>query len=505
MNWARFAGILLLLLATNAMAASAARSNGSTKPAPGFGGCPRPSLPPNSDAIDRMVLDEMNAKHVPGGSIVVVENGHVKKVRAYGYADLESCVPATDRTLFGIGSISKQFTAAGALTLVRDGVLSLEDPITKFLPEGKGAWDGVTVRQLLTHTSGIPDYCGDDSKFPSITLDRASAPSTEELLRQIAKVPLNFRPGDDWAYSNTGFLVLSALVERASKQPFPKFMQEHVFAPLGMSSTRYYSPTELISGRATPYHVGSDGAVTHGPFISDQFSRWGDMGMLSSADDMARWITALGRDRLLPANLWREMLTPVRLNDGARFPYGFGIGLDDIGDEPLWSHSGTFRVGYSAELLSFPQRQVGVAVLSNHWGEVFAAGQVAQTVLGAIAPDLAPLAMRQAHSDPQPAVTAALARFLKGDAAAEGAAGMTAFFARHDDIHKRLAEALSSSHRNFILRFVECRRANQEIASAMRSPVTRQCSYQLDGAAGLPSGLVFWLTQGNDVAGLTPW
>src|SRR5581483_128077 len=224
----------------------------------------------------------------------VLDHGHVVKLRGYGFADLESCVPATENTLFGIGSVSKQMTAVGILTLVRDGKLSLDDPITKYLPEGKGVWDAVHIRHLLTHTSGIPDIYGDDDKFPSMHPDRTASPSTPDLVKSFAIGKLNFAPGENWAYSNTGYVLLSMIAERVSGEPFPAFMHERVFAPLGMSSTRNYSPTELIPGRGTPYHIDDKGVATHGPFISDVFSHWGDTAFISTASDMSRWAQALG-------------------------------------------------------------------------------------------------------------------------------------------------------------------------------------------------------------------
>ena len=495
-----FAALLFLLLGAAPALAGASESKATTV---GEYSCPAPSPARAAELLNQNVLQQMHAQHMPGASLVVINHGKVEHLRAYGYANLENCAPATIHTLFGIGSISKQFTAVGALTLVRDGVISLDDPITKYLTEGVGVWDQIKVRHLLTHTSGIPDYCGDDSKFPSITLDRTSMPATTELIRQIARAPLNFRPGDDWAYSNTGYLILSALIERASGQPFPEFMRARVFMPLGMNATRYYSPTEVIPRRATPYHV-SDGVVTNGPFISDQFSRWGDMGMLSTAEDMGRWLSALGTNPLLPANLWREMLTPVRLNDGSSFPYGFGIQFDTVENETLWSHSGTFRVGYSAQLLYVPTRHVGVAMLSNHWGDTLAVREIATDVLSSVVPDLEPLSKRQVRPDPQPKFTASLLRFLQGKDAAHGAAAMTAALALHDDFHRRLAQALSGSA-TAALAFIECRDVTETPPDGMGSPISRQCSYRLTGQPGLPSGIVFWLTAKNEVAGLSLW
>jgi CubicO group peptidase (beta-lactamase class C family) len=424
---------------------------------------------------------------------------------AYGYADLESCVPAEPGTLFGIGSISKQFTAVGALTLVRDGKLSLDDPIVKYLPEGRGAWDRITVRQLLTHTSGIPDYCGDDAKFPSISLDRKSNPPTDELLRQIAKAPLNFRPGDDWAYSNTGYVVLSALIERVSKQPFPQFMHDRVFAPLGMSSTRYYSPTDLIAHRATGYLRSDDGQLIHGAFISDQFSRWGDTGMLSTAPDMGRWLAALGRSPVLSQALWRQMVTPVRLNDGAVYPYGFGIDLDRIGQEALWAHGGSFRVGYTSMLYFLPKRGLGVVTLANINDGVSPAPEIAAAAIGSSVPALDASSMRAAPVDPEPRLTSALVNALKGKDPGHGAVALTGAFERHDFYHKLFQHLLSSGDSNVHFAFVRCTKVAGNQPVAFGSAVARSCAYRMSGVPGAPPLVIFWLTPDVELAGLSFW
>lgn len=460
--------------------------------------CGSPVLPADADSLDRVMLAAMIERHVPGFSIAVIDHGRLRAIRAYGWADVEQCIPATDTTLFGIGSISKHFAAVGTLLLVQDGKLSLDDPITRYLPEGEGSWDGITVRHLLTHTSGIPDYCGDDDKYPSITLDRASSPTTPELLRQIAAAKLNFRPGDDWAYSNTGYLVLSALIERVSGEPFPDYMRDHVFRPLGMTRTRFYSPIELIPGRATPYHVDSSGVVTHGPFISDQFSRWGDMGMLSTARDMARWSVAMDSLRLLSPELWRQMWTPVRLNQGWSFPYGFGLNVGEIRRDAVVWHDGTFRVGYSSEYLRFPDRGLAVIVLSNHWGYGFQPAALSDAILAALEPAVASLP-RAPRPDPQPRVTAAILQLLRGADEAHGATGTTLAFRRLELPRLLKLPGVEALH------FLECVAPSSSTpADALGTLVSRVCTYRLEAAAGPPRLMIF-LTSRDEVAGITGW
>jgi len=474
----------------------------STRPSPAGASINAPSrcgtraLPAHADSLDRVMARRMAELHVPGVSVAVVERGRVRSVRAYGWADLEHCVPATDSTLFGIGSISKHFTAVGALLLVQAGRLSLDDSITRWLPEGRGVWDVITVRRILTHTSGIPDYTGDDSKYPSMKLDRASSPTTPELLRRIAAAPLNFRPGDDWAYSNTAFIALSALIERVSGEPFPDYMREHVFRPVGMMRTRFYSPTELIPGRATPYHVDSAGVVTHGPFISDQFSRWGDMGMLSTARDMARWSVAMDSLRLLSPELWTQMWTPVHLNQGWSYPYGFALWVDQSGGQAYVGHGGTFRVGYTATFDRFTDHGFTLAMLSNWWGGGPGTTRLSREAGRVVFPRIVWPEWLPERPDPQANLTQSLLLLLQGADEAHGAIRTTAAL--------RALQLSEFRHSTVTaLRFVQCIATPATNPQALGTTVVRECQYH-----PVSSGervIIFLLTDKQEVAGISWW
>lgn len=444
----------------------------------------------------------MRENHIPGLSIALVRNGRAEKMQSYGWADLESCVPATNVTRFGIGSVSKQFAAAGALLLVRNGKISLDDLITKYLPEGDGVWNAVTIRHLLTHTSGIKDYCGDDNKYERMQLDRTSNPPTADLVRQIAEAPLNFPPGEDWAYSNTGYVLLGALIERASGQSFPAYMHDQVFAPLGMTGTRFYSPRELIPKRGTPYHVDENKTVSHGDYIADQFSRWGDAGMLSTGPDMAHWVLAMDSTKLLTKEEWEQMRTPVHLNDGSVYPYGFGLELGKVRGHSVVNHGGTFRVGYSAYLLRVPERGVTVVVLSNHWGEGFPPRSLSHDLIGAMDRVLASFTQPSTKPDPDPKRTEALLRLLRGADEASGAIRATAEF-RHL-VGKDITDFAKANRELRGLRFLDCTRPAAAPVAALGTAVNQECSYLLDGARA-SKVMTFWLTPQNELAGYSSW
>src|SRR5690348_4236424 len=183
------------------------------------------------DSIDRYMAAELRRDRIPGVSVAVLRGDSVVLARGYGYANLEHRVPATDSTVYQSGSVGKQFTAAAIVMLAEQGRLSLDDSITRFLPDGPATWRGITIRHLLTHTSGIADYT--DS-----TLDTRRDYTEDQLVRLAAQRPLEFAPGDRWNYSNTGYVLLGIIIHRVTGVFYGDFLKDHVFRPLGMRTTR---------------------------------------------------------------------------------------------------------------------------------------------------------------------------------------------------------------------------------------------------------------------------
>jgi len=381
--------------------------------------CGAPPVPARRDPIDTAVLAWMRQSRTPAAAIAVVRTSRVVTERAYGWADLGTCVAATSDMRFGIGSISKQITALGALLLVQQGTLALDDPISRWLPESGTAWPGVTVRHLLNHTSGIRDTGHDDPVYPQIEIDKKIETTDSALIARLAREPVNFAPGDGWAYSNTGYLLLSIIIGRAGGAPFPVWMHDHVFAPLGMHATRFFDPTEIIPALARGYSIERDGRLRLGFYSNRSYSQRGDMGIVSTAHDMALWSAELDSSRLVPPGLHALMLQPTRLRDGAAFPYGFGVILDDYRGEPVLRHNGTYAAGYAASLTTFPGRGLAVIVLSNqHQGDPW---HLAARLLALADSTLPPIASLRAGTDPAPARTQRLAALLNGDSTAAAA------------------------------------------------------------------------------------
>ena len=275
---------------------------------------------------------------------------------------------------------------------------------------------------LLTHTSGIRDTGHDDDVYPQIEIDRKQDATEAELVARFAADSLNFPPGEGWAYSNTGYLLLSIVIQRASGTPYPAWMREHVFEPLGMHATRFYDAAEIIPALARGYTIAHN-QLRQGYYSSSSYSHWGDMGVVSTAHDMTLWSAELDSSRLVSPALHAMMLAPARLSDGSEFPYGFGVSLDDYRGEPLLRHSGTYDVGYSANLVTLPERGLAVIVLTNqHQGDPW---EFTGTLLALADSTVQPLSSRREERDPAPDRTRRLAALLNGDSTA--AAGTPAW------------------------------------------------------------------------------
>lgn len=318
--------------------------------------------------------------HTPGCAVGVDRGGTALLRRAYGMADLESGTPWAVNTISESGSVAKQFVGAALVLLARDGVLTLDDDVSRWVPEVKGLGRRMTVRQLLSHTSGLPDRytLHEVEGRPAGEVDHPNA----EVLQIVSRLrDLNFDPGEDYLYSNTGYVVAVAVLERASGMSLQRFTQQRIFAPLGMTDTRWREDHRVVvPRRAQPYA----GTIATGFRHDHPFTRvHGSGGLLVTVDDFLRWANALQRG----AGEWgavRDSLSAViRLNDGTAITYGLGVATDDWRGVRRVSHTGSTG-GYRAALYGFPEQQVTVALLCNV-GSVNPGGlatSVATVVLG---------------------------------------------------------------------------------------------------------------------------
>ena len=250
------------------------------------------SLEARADDIDRYVQSQLKRQHIPGLSLAVIQKGRIVKLRGYGFADLERKVPVTPATVFEIGSITKQFTAAAMMLLVEQNKIGLDDPIERYLTGIPEDWKPVTIRQLLTHTSGIADY----EEIMGYGAYRNPMTATEVIALAAGK-PLDFAPGTKWNYSNTGYFLLTLIIEKVSAEPYSQFVRSHVLDPAGMNHTRSSDPFEIIPNRSAGYAY-ANGRLANRDAI--QPTATGGAGMLvSTTGDLAKWDAALARQAIL--------------------------------------------------------------------------------------------------------------------------------------------------------------------------------------------------------------
>ncbi len=291
---------------------------------------------------------------VPGASVLVVRDGKALVRKSYGLADLEQRHPATPATNYRLASVTKQFTAAAILLLIEDGRLGLDDRLRQWLPSLPMSNDAITIRHLLTHTSGLIDY---EEVMPA---DQVTQLRDRDVLHlQEGQDRLYFAPGSHYRYSNGGYSLLALIVERISGLSFQQFLHERIFAPLGMSQTLAYVPEgPAIAHRAYGYSwIGNTWQRTD---QSSTSAVLGDGGIYSSIDDLARWDAALYDDRLLSDTSRAAAFTASTTTDDADVAYGYGW---RITGESLW-HSGE-TIGFRNVIVRYPMRRLSVIVLSN--------------------------------------------------------------------------------------------------------------------------------------------
>ena len=322
------------------------------------------------------VFAEWNRPGSPGCAVGVYKNGAIAYERGYGVADLEHDVPIAPDTVFYVGSVSKQFTAFAAALAIQQGSLSAGDSIRKFLPELPPYADAITVRHLIHHTSGLRDY----NTLLSIAGRRGDeAYDNAAVLRITARQKtLNFTPGDEYLYSNTGYTLLATIVERATRTPFAAFAEARIFRPLGMEDSHFHTDAgRLVKRRALAFSRAADGWRLETP----SNERAGAGGLYTSVRDLLRWDENFYAPKVGGDALIREVQTRGTLNDGSVLPYAWGLQIGSYRGQPIVEHSGALG-GYRAHLFRLPEQHVSVAALCN--AGTIAPGALARQVADAV-------------------------------------------------------------------------------------------------------------------------
>jgi CubicO group peptidase (beta-lactamase class C family) len=344
----------------------------------------------STTAIDDYVRTEMSKQKIPGLALAIVKNGQIVLARGYGLSNVEHQVSVKPETIFQSGSVGKQFTATAIMMLVEEGKVGLDEKISKYLGEVPEAWNDMTVRHLLTHTSGLTDYPDD--------FDFRRDYNEEELLKRAQAIKPAFKPGEKWQYSNIAYLTLGILIHKVTGQFYGDFLQDRVFKPLGMTSTRIISEADIIPNRAAGYRIEKD-QLKNQNWVSPTLNTTADGALYFNVLDMAKWDAALYGETLLKQTSLRQMWTPVKLNNKKTYDYGFGWGVAQINGHRLIEHGGAWQ-GFTTYIGRYIDDKVTVIALDNLSGAN--PGKIARHVAAIYNPDLG----RRAIPDNEPQVTA---------------------------------------------------------------------------------------------------
>ncbi len=322
-------------------------------------GADRPPEDPLAAAVTGLVEEALREDPSPGASVAVQRDGEVLFAAGFGYADLEHRVPATRDTVYRIGSVTKQFTAAAAMLLVEDGKLDLGADLREVLPEYDTGGFLVRVEQLLHHTSGIKGYTEMEEFWEAARLDL----SHEEMTELFSSVPYEFEPGDRYQYNNSGYYLLGMIIERLSGLTYTGFLEERLFGPLGLEATHYLDNDPIVPDRAEGYEALPGGGFRNDDPLSMRLPyAAGSLG--SSVMDLMRWQTALATGDAVGEAAYEAMTTPGRLIDGDEINYGYGLGLAREHGLAEVAHGGGIN-GFRAQLSWYPEERLGIAVLMN--------------------------------------------------------------------------------------------------------------------------------------------
>ncbi len=304
------------------------------------------------------ILTQTYKSNEPGASVVIVKDGKVIFRKGYGMANLELGVPVEPDMIFRLGSVTKQFTAVAILMLAEQGKLSLDEDITKFLPDYPAKTQRVTVEQLLNHTSGIKSY----TSLPEWLLMWRKDTELNELIGLFKDKPTDFAPGERWSYNNSGYVLLGAIIEKASGQSYQDFIEKNIFQRLGMAHSFYDNTARVIPRRVTGYSKGKDGYI-NAPYLS-MTQPHAAGALASSVDDLALWDAALYTDKLVKQETLKRAWTPAKLTNGKLTHYGFGWAMNSYEGHTVIEHGGGIN-GFSTYALRMPDDRVFVAALTN--------------------------------------------------------------------------------------------------------------------------------------------
>jgi CubicO group peptidase (beta-lactamase class C family) len=316
---------------------------------------------PVTDTLAASIDQYMQTQSVWSGTILVVQKGHVIISKGYGLADRENDVPNDAHTKFAIGSMTKAFTAMAIMMLQERGQLNVQDSICKYLSDCPNAWKPITLHQLLTHTSGIQNYT--DSNLQILTSVTTCQEFTlEQALAILKLLPQDFPPGTKYSYSNSGYYLLGAVIEKVSGEAYDTFIQNNILLPLGMFETGYDRFNPIVKKRASGYSIDQNFNIINTPSM-DVSQRYAAGGLYSTVGDLYKWDQALYTDQLVSKETLATIFTPmVPIPAGGSYGYGWIIS-QYAGHRLIW-HGGKLS-GFVSQITRFPDDQITIILLSN--------------------------------------------------------------------------------------------------------------------------------------------
>jgi CubicO group peptidase (beta-lactamase class C family) len=313
------------------------------------------SQPP--DPIAQYVTAEMHRQHIPGVALLVSRDSKPIRAQGFGFSNVELQVPVKPETIFQSGSMGKQFTATGIMLLVEEGKINLDDSITKYFKDAPPTWKPVTIRHLLSHTAGFTDYPKDFDFRKDYTED--------QILKIIEGIPPAFPPGSKWSYSNLGYATLGILIHRVTGKFYGDFLQQRIFRPLDMQTTRIISEADIVPNRAAGYRLVK-GELKNQEWVAPALNTTADGSLYFSILDLAKWDAALYTEKILKRSSLDQMWTPAKLNNGKPNSdhYGFGWFIEEKHGHRVIAHSGAWQ-GFKTHISRYVDDKLTVVVLAN--------------------------------------------------------------------------------------------------------------------------------------------
>jgi CubicO group peptidase (beta-lactamase class C family) len=375
---------------------------------------PAPAAPLNSQQlqlIDTFITNEMARQKIPGLAVGIYSRARILLAKGYGQANIELSVPVKPETIFQSGSVGKQFVSAAIMMLVQEGKLSLDDSITKYFSNAPVAWKSILIANLLSHTSGLSEYESEDRIGPKGPFYLRLDFTEDELVTKIEALPAEWAPGDKWAYRNTNYVLLGVLIHKITGKPYYAVLDERIFKPLGMASTRLISERDIIPNRASGYEL-DEGQLKNQEWVSPTFNSTADGTLYFNILDLAKWDAALYDTRLLKQSSLDRLWTVYPLNDGKPNPagYGFAWEIAKQNDHKRIEHGGAWQ-GFTCEISRYPDDNLTVVVLTNLDAGHSNPALIAHVTAGLVDLPLLPARLTPI-ADTQPAIANALAKLL---------------------------------------------------------------------------------------------